>query len=62
MTIFKEGIKPQYLWVDKRKEFYNKYLQGLLDKNKIILYSTENEEMSSVYVCERWNQTIKTKM
>ena len=31
-----------------------------MDKNKITLYSTENEEKSSV--CERWNRTIKGKM
>ena len=35
-------------------------LKELLDKNKITLYSTENEEKSSI--CERWNRTIKTKM
>ena len=59
-TIFKEGRKPQYLWTDKEKEYYNKHVKELLDKNKITLYSTENEEKSSV--CERWNRTIKTKM
>ena len=32
----------------------------LLEKNGITLYSSENEEKSSV--CERWNRTIKTKM
>ena len=35
-------------------------MKDLLEKNKITLYSTENEEKSSV--CERWNRTIKTKM
>ena len=59
-TIFKERRKPQYLWTDKGKEYYNKHVKELLDKNKITLYSTENEEKSSV--CERWNRTIKTKM
>ena len=58
-TIFKEGRKPQYLWPDKGKE-YNKNMKELLEKNGITLYSTENEETSSV--CERWNRTIKTKM
>ena len=58
--IFKEGRKPQYLWVDKGKEFYNKHLKDLLEKYKIQIYSTENEEKSSVV--ERWNRTIKTKM
>ena len=58
--IFKEGRKPQYLWTDKGKEYYNKHVKELLDMNKITLYSTENEEKSSV--CERWNRTIKTQM
>ena len=32
----------------------------LLTKNNIEIYSTENEEKSSV--CERWNRKIKEKM
>ena len=59
-SIFKEGRRPQYLWVDKGKEFYNKNLKDLLEKNGIHMYSTENEEKSSVV--ERWNRTIKSKM
>ena len=59
-TIFKEGRRPQYLWVDKGKEFHNKNLKDLLEKNGIHMYSTENEEKSSVV--ERWNRTIKSKM
>ena len=59
-TILKEGHKPQYLWTDKGKEYYNKHMKKLLEKNGITLYSTENEEESSV--CERWNRTIKTTM
>ena len=56
-TIFKDGRKPQYHWTDKGKEHYNKNMR---EKNGITLYSTENEEKSSV--CERWNRTIKTRM
>ena len=52
--IFKER-KPKKLWVDKGKEFYNKHVKDLVD-----LYSTENEEKSSVV--ERWNRTMKEKM
>ena len=58
--IFKEGRVPKYLWTDKRKEYYNKSLKEVLDKNKIVLYSTENEEKSSV--AERWNRTMKGRM
>ena len=35
-------------------------MKDLLEKNNIQMYSTENEEKSSV--CERWSRTIKTKM
>ena len=52
--IFKER-KPNKIWVDKGKEFYNKQVQDLIE-----LYSTENEEKSSVV--ERWNRTMKEKM
>ena len=48
--IFKER-KPEKLWVDRGKEFYNSHVQKL-----VALYSTENEEKSSVV--ERWNQTV----
>ena len=52
--IFKER-KPEKLWVDKGKEFYNSEVKALID-----LYSTENEEKSSI--AERWNRTMKEKM
>ena len=43
------------MWVDKGKEFYNKDVKELIE-----LYSTENEEKSSVV--ERWIRTMKEKM
>ena len=52
-TIFKER-KPEKMWVDKGKEFYNKDVKDLIE-----LYSTENEEKSSVV--ERWIRTMKEK-
>lgn len=54
--IFVEGRKPEKLWVDKGKEFYNKDVKAL----GVELYSTENEEKSCVV--ERWNRTMKEKM
>jgi len=51
---------PQKLWTDKGKEFYNRPMKELLQKHKVQLYSTENEEKSSVV--ERWNRTIKRTM
>ena len=59
-SIFKEGRKPKYLWTDKGSEFYNKHFNDLPNKHNITLYSTENEEKSSVV--ERWNRTNKNKM
>ena len=52
--IFKER-KAEKMWVDKGKEFYNKDVKQLID-----LYSTENEEKSSVV--EIWIRTMKEKM
>ena len=56
----REGRKPIFLWVDKGKEFYNKTVKDLFKGNSIEMYSTENEEKSSVV--ERWNGTMKQRM
>jgi len=53
--IFKQR-KPEKLWTDKGKGFYNKHVKEL----GVELYSTENEEKS--LVAERWNRTMKEKM
>ena len=45
-SIIREGRKPEYLWTDEGKDYYNKHLKDLLDKNNITLYSTVNEEKS----------------
>ena len=58
--IFKLGRQPRLLWTDKGKEFYDKNVNQLLSRKNIKLYSTENEEKSSVV--ERFNRTIKQKM
>ena len=53
-TIFKER-KPEKMWVDKGEECYNKDVKDLIE-----LYSTENEEKSSMV--EMWIRTMKEKM
>ena len=53
--IFKEGRRPEKLWTDKGREFYNKDVKDLIE-----LYSTENEEKSSIV--ERWIRTMKEKI
>ena len=57
--IFSSGRKPSKIWVDKGKEFYNKEVKKVL-AGVVEMYSTENEEKSSVI--ERWNRTMKDKM
>ena len=52
--IFEER-RPGKVWVDKGKEFYNNNVKGLVE-----LYSTENEEKSSI--AERWTRTMKEKI
>ena len=59
-NILKTGGKPKYLCSDKGVEFYDKGFKTLLEKEGISLYSTENEEKSSVV--ERWNRTIKNNL
>ena len=59
-NILKKGRKPKYRWSDKDVEFYNKGFKTLLEEEGIKLYSTENEEKSSVV--ERWNRTIKNNL
>ena len=51
---------PHLLWMDRGLEFYNSNVKRLLKEHDITLYSTENEEKSSVV--ERWNQTIKPRL
>ena len=58
-SIFAER-KPKMLWTDKGSEFFNGIMKDLLHKNGVKLYTTENEEKSSVV--ERWNRTMKEKL
>ena len=51
---------PSRLWTDKGTEFYHQQLKAVLTGNNVMLYSTENEETSSVI--ERWNRTTKNIM
>ena len=55
--IFKKSKrKPEKLWTDKGREFYNKHVKEL----GVELYSTENAEKSSVVEC--WKRTMKEKI
>ena len=52
--------KPEYLWVDKGSEFYNKTFKEWLLQNDIELYSTFNA--GKAVIIERFNKTLKSKM
>jgi hypothetical protein len=49
--------KPEYIWVDRGKEYYNQTFKSLLDNYNIQIYSTDSELKNSVI--ERWNRTLK---
>ena len=51
--------KPNKIWVDKGREFYNKSIKSWLEKNNTEMYSTDNEEKS--VLAERFIRTLKTK-
>ena len=51
---------PQKLWTDKGKEIYKGLMKDLLEENNVQLYSTENEETSTIV--ERLNRAIKRMM
>ena len=51
--------KPNKLWVDQRREFYNKSIQEWLDNNDILMYSSHNEGKS--VIAERFIKTLKSK-
>ena len=40
--------KPDKLWVDPGREFYNKLMQKCLDNHDILTYSTHNEGKSVI--------------
>ena len=52
--------KPNKLWVDQGKEFYNKLMQESLDNNGILMYSTHNEGNS--VIAEKFIKTLKVKI
>ena len=56
-SIFHEGRKPKFLWVDKGREYYNQHVKKLLESEGIHMYYKENKQKSSVV--ERWNRTMK---
>ena len=56
----KSGCKPNKIWVDKVKEFYNNLFKKWLKDNNIEMYQTHNEGES--VVAERFIRTLKSKI
>ena len=52
--------KPNKIWVDQGREFYNHVFKKWLSDNDIIMYSTFNEGKS--VVVERFIRTLKNKL
>ena len=53
--VIESNHKLNKLWVDQGNEFYNKLVQGWLDKNDILMYSMRNEGKSGI--TERFTKT-----
>ena len=56
----KSNRKPNKLWLDQRREFYNKLMQDWLDNNNTLIYSTHNESKS--VIAERFIKALKSKI
>ena len=52
--------KPNKLWADQGREFYNTLMQKWLDDNDILIYSTHNEGKS--VVADWFKKTLKSKI
>ena len=54
------NTKPNKLWADKGREFYNNSFKKLLKYNDIEMYSVNNE--GKLVVAERFIRTLKNKI
>ena len=52
--------KPNKLWLDQVREFYNELMQEWMDNNDILMYSTLNEGNS--VIAERFIKALKAKI
>ena len=58
--IISKGRKPNKIWVDQGREFYNKLFKRFLKKDIIEMYSTYNQGKS--VVAKRSIRTLETKI
>ena len=59
-TVNDSNRKPNKLWVDQGREFYNKIMKEWLHNNDIFIYFTHNEGKS--VTAERFKKTLKAKI
>ena len=59
-VVSESNSKPNKLWVDQGREFYNKLMQEWLENHDILMYYTHNEGKS--VIAETFIKTLKTKI
>ena len=52
--------KPNKLWVDQGREFYNKFMQEWLNNRDILMYSTHNDDKP--VIAKRFIKTLNSKI
>ena len=57
--VTESNCKPNKLWVDQGREFYNKIMKEWLDNN-ILMYSTHTEGKS--VIAKRFLRTFKARI
>ena len=55
----KSNCKPNKMWVNKGREFYNTSMKSFLQNNDVEMYSAHNEGKS--IIAERFIRTLKNK-
>ena len=58
--VSESNCKPNKLWVDQAKEFFNKLIQEWLENNDILMYSAHNKGKS--VIGKRFLKTLKAKI
>ena len=58
--VSESNCRPNKLWVDQAKEFFNKLIQEWLENNDILMYSAHNKGKS--VIGKRFLKTLKAKI
>ena len=60
IVVNESNRKPNKLWIDRGREFFNILIQEWLKNNDILMYSTHNEVKT--VITERFTKTLKGKV